>query len=159
MSRMSWRDQKAAVWAGLAGATVLTVIHESARQVVPHAPRTDVLGSRAIVAACRRVGLPEPKGWTLYGLAILADLSSNGAIYAAIPLGDDRTVYRRATWIGLLTGLSALVLPPLMGLGQMPGRRTPHTQVMTLLWYTLGALGAAGAWQQMQLRMTHADAT
>ncbi len=77
---------------------------------------------------------------------------SNGLIYAAVPLGPDRTVYRRGLAIGALTGLSALVLPPMMGLGRMPGRRTPFTQAMTLAWYTAGGLAAAAAWRRLRAR-------
>ncbi len=147
MHRLSPADVRSAVWAGLVGAGVLTVIHETARQVVPHAPRTDVLGSRAIAATFRSARLPVPTGWVMYALAILADVLSNGAIYAAIPMGDDRTVYRRGFVIGMMTGLTAWLLPPAIGLGHMPGRRMPHTQVMTLAWYTAGGLGSAFAWR------------
>ena len=131
--------------AGLVGALALTAIHETARRVVPHAPRTDVLGSRAVAAAFRWAGLTPPGRDGLYALAMAADISSNGAIYAAIPLGDGRTIYRRGLVIGLLTGLTAWLLPPAVGLGHMPGRRTPHTQLMTLAWYTAGGLAAAWA--------------
>ena len=133
--------------AGLAGAAVLTVIHESARRVVPHAPRTDVLGSRAIAAMCRWAGLTPPGRQGMYALAILADLLSNGAIYTAVSIGDGRTVYRRGLAIGLMTGLTAWLLPPAIGLGHMPGRKTPYTQLMTLAWYTVGGLGTAAAWR------------
>ena len=150
MNTLSSADVRVAVLAGLAGAGALTVIHESARQFVPHAPRTDVLGSRAIVATYRWLGLTPPTGWTLYALAIAADLSSNGAIYAAIPLGDRRTAYHRGLAIGLLTGLTAWLLPPAIGLGHMPGRRTPHTQAMTLAWYAAGGLAAAAVSQLLR---------
>ncbi len=33
---------------GLAGALALTAVHETARQVIPHAPRMDVIGRRGI---------------------------------------------------------------------------------------------------------------
>ena len=38
----------AAIGAGLAGAVALTLVHETARRVIPHAPRVDVIGVRAI---------------------------------------------------------------------------------------------------------------
>lgn len=138
------------VLSGLAGAAVLTAVHESARHVVAHAPRTDVLGSRAIAAGYRSVGLTPPRGWTLYALAIAADVLSNAAIYAIVPLGENRTVYRRGAVVGFLTGLTALVLPPLIGLGRMPGRKTPNTQVMTFAWYTAGGVAAAWAWRRLR---------
>ena len=133
---------------GLAGAAVLTAIHETARRVVPHPPRTDVLGSRAIAAGFRRVGLTPPRANALYALAMAADVVSNGAIYATVPVGDDRSAYRRGLVIGLLTGVTALVLPPLIGLGHMPGRKAPYTQLTALAWYAAGgyAAAAAGRW-------------
>ena len=87
------------------------------------------------------VGRPDP--WPLYGMAIGADVSSNGLLYALVPAPEVRTPWTRGLIIGALTGLSALVLPPLLKLGTMPGRRTPQTQLMTLGWYTLGGLAAA----------------
>ena len=152
MNRLTASDGKNAALAGLFGAGVLTVVHESLKHVVPHAPRTDVLGSRAIVATFRRLGLPRPRPWPLYAMAIGADLSSNAAVYAAVAVGGDRSVYRRGGLIGAATGLTAWLLPPAIGLGRMPGRRTPYTQAMTLAWYTAGGLAAAWAWQRLRRR-------
>ena len=145
MNRLTPADVKTAVFAGTVGSVALAVIHESARQVVPHPPRTDVLGARANAAVARRLGLPVPTGWTAYGLALSAGLSSNGLIYATVGLGDRRSVYRRGLVIGLLTGLTAWLLPPAIGLGRVPNRRAPWTELMTVTWYTLGGLAAAAA--------------
>ena len=46
-----------AMASGAAGALVLTGLHESARRIVPHAPRMDVIGERALAATWRAGGL------------------------------------------------------------------------------------------------------
>ena len=39
-------------------------------------------------------------------------------------------------------GVGGVALPGLFGLGEVPGNRTPQTQVMTVAWYTVGELAA-----------------
>ncbi len=41
------------------------------------------------------------------------------------------------------SGAGAVVLPPVMGLGRQPHRKTPMTELLTVAWYTLGGLAAA----------------
>jgi hypothetical protein len=39
-----------------------------------------------------------------------------------------------------------------MGLGSHPSRRTPQTKAMTIAWYVLGGLAAAGVYSMTQSR-------
>lgn len=141
----------AGIIAGLAGALAVTVIHETARHVVPHAPRVDVLGKRAIRRSAKAVGLQPPAEPSLYVLALAADLLSNGAIYAFVAAGARRTLHLRGLLLGLLAGGMAVFLPRPLHLGRQPNQKTPVTQGLTMLWYTIGGVVAAMVYEQMDV--------
>lgn len=133
-------------WAsGAAGAAALTLLHESARRVIPHAPRVDVIGMRSIRRPIEALGGTPPRGRTLYGLSLLGEFASNAAYYAMVAAGDPRDSFRRGAALGLAAGVGAVLLPPVMGLGRQPHRRAPYTQLMTIAWYTVGGIAAAAA--------------
>jgi hypothetical protein len=144
--RSSKPSPLAAVGSGVAGAVALTLIHETARRMIPHAPRVDVIGVRAISRPMRAAGYQPPHYNTLHNTALAGELVSNSAYYSLIGAGDAAHVWRRGAILGLLAGLGAAFLPPLMGLGHQPHRRTPYTQILTVAWYFLGGLAAAGAY-------------
>lgn len=129
---------------GVVGAVVLTAVHEAARQVIPGAPRVDVIGKRAISRPLRAAGYAPPRGGSLYGIALGAEVVSNSLYYALVAAGDPRKSLRRGLVLGLVGGIGAVALPPLLGLGQQPHRKTPATELMTVAWYTLAGI-AAGA--------------
>jgi hypothetical protein len=132
-----------ALISGAAGATSLTLLHETARQFVPHAPRVDVLGIRAIAASLRAVDQTPPSRNSLYWLAMLGDLTSNSLYYSLVGLGDRNHIWRRGFALGAAAGLGTVVAPRLVGLGRQPGQHTPETQIMTFLWYLAGGLAAS----------------
>ena len=74
-------DLTTSLAAGLAGAAVLTAVHETTRRITPRAPRMDVLGERAIAKAWRGAGGTPPRGRTLHRLALGGDLVANSAYY------------------------------------------------------------------------------
>ena len=135
-------DPVKAISSGLAGAAALTLLHESARQVIPHAPRVDVIGMRTIRRPMVAMGAQPPRGRTLYKLSLLEELASNGLYYAMVGTGRSRNPVQRGLVLGILAGLGAVFLPPAMGLGNQPHRRAPYTQVMTVAWYTFGGVVA-----------------
>jgi len=141
----------AAIGGGIAGAMALTLVHETARRVIPHAPRVDVIGVRAIARPLRAAGYQPPRYRTLHNAALAGEIVSNSAYYSLIGAGAGEAshVWRRGAILGLLAGVGAALLPPLMGLGQQPHRRTPFTQMLTVAWYFLGGLAAAGAYQAL----------
>ena len=139
-----------AIGSGVAGAVALNALHESARRVIPHAPRVDVIGKRGIARPMRAMGLEPPKGRRLYAAAMAGDVLSNSIYYSLVGAGRARHPWRRGLVLGLLGGLGAAFLPPVIGLGNQPGRRAPWTQIMTVLWYTVGGIAAAAAAEQMQ---------
>lgn len=136
----------AAVGSGLAGAVALTLVHETARRVIPHAPRVDVIGVRAISRLMRAAGHRPPHYNRLHNMALAGEVVSNSAYYSLIGAGDRARVWRRGALLGLAAGLGAALLPPVMGLGQQPHRKTPFTQVLTVAWYLFGGLAAAATY-------------
>ena len=132
-----------AIISGAVGAGFLTGLHETARQFIPHAPRVDVLGMRAIAMSLRAVDQTPPPRAQLYWLAMVGDLVSNALYYSLVGFGDSKQIWRRGILLGAAAGLGAVVLPRPMGLGRQPDQQTPMTQIMTFTWYFLGGIVAA----------------
>jgi len=121
---------------------VLNAVHESARRVIPHAPRMDVIGTRAIRRPMVAAGMQPPSWNRLHKAALAGDLVANSAYYALVGLGDPETARQRGLILGLAAGIGGAVLPPLIGLGNQPYRKTPYTQLLTVAWYTIGGMVA-----------------
>ena len=130
---------------GAAGATALTAVHQSARRWVDHPPRVDVVGRRAIAKPLRALGIDPPLGDRLHYTALAGDLISNSLYYALLGLSEPRNRWRNAWLLGLAAGVGAVALPPVLGLGSRPTARTTKTAALTIAYYTLGALVAAGS--------------
>ncbi len=134
---------------GLAGSVVLTALHETARQIVPHAPRMDVIGMRAIARPMREMDQEPPRGDELYSLAMTGDLLGNAAYYSLVALGDRKHIGHRGFLLGAAAGLGAALLPPVLGLGRQPNARFPVTHVLTVAWYLGGGLAAAAIYRRL----------
>ena len=139
---------------GVAGALTVTLLNESARRIIPHAPRMDVIGERALGRTIEAAGLPAPEGDRMKGMALAGDIASNSLYYAAVGLGSSRGAIRNGAVLGLLAGIGAATLPGPMGLGPQPGQRTPYTQLLTAAWYTIAGLAAGAAFRAID---RHAD--
>jgi hypothetical protein len=137
-----WAD---ALAAGFAGALALTAVHQLARRVTDSAPRMDVLGERALARGVAAAGGNIPPQPRLHMLALAGDLMANSAYYSLVACGAASGLWRRAVVLGLAAGTGALLLPERMGLGAPPRSDRIANQVMTVAWYLLGALAAAGA--------------
>lgn len=135
-----------AVGSGLAGALALNLVHETARRLIPHAPRMDVIAMRAISRPLRtylhKGPPPQPQ---LRRWALLGDLVSNTAYFSLVGATSRRNRFMAGLGLGLLAGIGAAVLPRPLGLGPQPGQRTPWTQLLTVLWYVIGGWVAAEA--------------
>lgn len=143
---------------GLAGSVALTLIHEGARRVLEHPPRMDVYGKRSMRLASRYLGRRPARGQRLYRQAMVGDLVSNTLYFALVALGRPRRPYVRGTLLGSLAGVGAVLLGPKLGLGKKPSSDTPATSTLTVLWYTLGGLGAAWATRRLLPRPTVLEA-
>lgn len=136
-----------AVASGVAGACALTALHESARRTVPHAPRMDILGMRAIARGMEAMGKKPPVDGHLHDVALAGDLVSNSMYYSLIGLGGPQNAVRNGALLGLAAGLGGVLLPGPMGLGEAPSNRTRATQAMTVAWYVVGGVAAGLAYQ------------
>jgi hypothetical protein len=130
-----------ALLSGLAGASALTLIHETARRVCDDAPRMDTLGRRSIAAGMEAAGFEPPPENQLQVLALGGDLVSNSLYYSLAATG--KPSFAKGVALGAVAGLGAVVLPPYLGLGHRPGARTPQTAAMTFCWYLAGGLVAS----------------
>ena len=128
---------------GAVGALAVTALNEGARRRVPHAPRMDVIGMRALSAMVRAVGRRPPNGRALFRSTLAGDLISNSIYYALVGAGSRQTRLSRGILLGAAAGLGAALLPPVLGLGYQPGERRPETSLMTVAWYTAGGIAAA----------------
>jgi hypothetical protein len=135
---------------GLVGAVTLTVIHETARRVLPDAPRMDTLGRRALALALEGMGVEPPPYATLQGLALAGDLVSNTLYYALAGVGSPAGAMARGAALGATAGLGAVVLPPRMGLGWRPSGATARTRTLTVAWYLAGGLAAAATFRRLR---------
>jgi hypothetical protein len=135
-----------ALASGLVGALALTLINESARKVIPDAPRTEKLGMRWVAQKFRQMDRPVPDRKRLYWMAFADDIVSNTLYYSLVGAGSRRGTWLRGALLGAGGGLGAVVLPPQLGLGEGPTARTTETQAMTVGWYLLGGLAAAAAY-------------
>jgi hypothetical protein len=106
----------------------------------------DILGMRAIAKTMVKAGQVPPAREQLHGLAMAGDIAGNSLYYSLVGVGPQNgQAWLRGGVLGLLAGLGGVFLPSPLGLGSGPSSRTRQTQVLTVLWYTLGGLAAAGA--------------
>ena len=133
-----------ALISGLAGAVALNVLHETVRQVEPKAPHVQKLGERSIQKITKAAGLPTPTGNALYATAMAGDLLSNTLYYSLIGAAKPRVIWPLGAVLGVLAGAGAVTLAEPLGLGDAPVRRTATTASLTVAWYVVGGLMAAG---------------
>ena len=127
----------------LAGACVVTAVHETVRRLVPDAPRMDVLGMRAISKLLLKAGITPPQDKDeLHTWALAGDIISNSLYYSLAGTGKD--AWWRGTILGVAAGAGAVLLPGPLGLGEEPSNKTTKTQIMAFSYYLLGGL-VAGA--------------
>lgn len=125
---------------GLAGATAVTLIHESIRQVIPQAPRMDRLGMQAISKGLKKAGKNVPRQEVLFTAALAGDLLSNAIYYSAAGIGTEKNIWLRSTLLGLTAGLGAVMLPEPLGLNKQYSNKTMGTKLMTVGLYVAGSL-------------------
>ena len=125
---------------GLAGATAVTLIHESLKAVVPQAPQMDRLGMQAISKGLRKAGVEVPNRKTLFTAALVGDLVSNAIYYSMAGIGDEKNIWWRSSLLGLAAGVGALILPEPMGLNKEYSNKTFSRQLMTVGLYVAGSL-------------------
>jgi hypothetical protein len=132
-----------AIVGGIAGAGALTLLNEGVRQILPNAPRAEVLGMRALAKSLRAADQQPPNQDELYGWALVGDILGNSLYYTFVGIGKPEGVWRRGAALGLAAGLGAAFLPGPLGIGPQPNERFPMTHALTVAWYLAGGLVAA----------------
>jgi hypothetical protein len=129
---------------GLAGALALNILHETGKRLITDAPRIDLVGEEALAKTVASMGQVPPTGQKLFLATLGADISSNAVYYAMIGQGKNKHLLGRGVALGLAAGIGALKLTHPLGLDDTPITRTTKTQVLTVAWYLIGGLVAAG---------------
>src|SRR4051794_40630619 len=124
-----------AIGGGIAGALVLTAIHETVRRLVDTAPRMDRLGMEALKHTLEEAGAKIPDEETLFKLTMAGDIISNSVYYSLVGIGKKQQAVLRGTLAGLAAGIGAVYLPGPLGLSEGPSNRTHQTQLMTVALY------------------------
>lgn len=143
------RPWGAALLSGLAGALTVNLLNEGVRQVLPHAPRIEVIGERALRDVVGAAGATPPRGRALYRWTLGADLLSNALYFGLVGLGAGSGVTTRGAALGLVAGVGAATLPGPLGLGRQPGARRVLTPLLTVTWYLAGGLVAAAVYRRL----------
>jgi hypothetical protein len=141
-----------ALVSGAAGALALNALHETARRMIPHAPRMDVIGMRALAQALRGADQDVPPEDELFTWTLVGDLISNALYYSLVGLGSKDGIWFRGAALGAAAGVGGALLPPKLGLGHQPDEETPATQAMTVAWYLVGGLAAAAVASRLARR-------
>jgi hypothetical protein len=125
---------------GLAGATILTILHESVRRVNKDAPRMDRLGMEAIEKTLHRINADVPDEGKLFKITMAGDIISNTLYYSLVGLGGEKQIVLRGALLGLAAGIGGVYLPKPLGLNNAHSSRTAETKLLTIAWYTIGGL-------------------
>ena len=130
---------------GLAGAAVLTSLHEIIKRKTPEAPRMDLLGMNALSKILSRAfhTTADPRKLFLWTMA--GDLVANTLYYSLSGIGSRKTIPYKAAVLGILAGAGALVLPKPLGLNEQYSARTNKTKFLTLALYVAGGIVAGAA--------------
>lgn len=131
-----------ALLSGLAGAVALNALHESAKRIVPNAPRVDLLGEQALAKLLKNFGQTPPSGDRLYLATLAGDLLSNAVYYSAVGASSPGNAVRSGALLGLAAGAGAVGLPGPLGLSEAPTSRSTTTSLLTVGWYVVGGVVA-----------------
>ena len=135
---------------GLAGALVLTVMHELIRRKVDDAPRMDRLGEQAINKTLKTAGSKPLRGKKAYYITLISDIVSNALYYSLIGGGSKKNSLARGLALGLAAGIGGVELPGPLGLNKQYAARTQKTSGLTIGYYLIGGVIAAAAMNALQ---------
>lgn len=140
----------AALAGGLAGTLTVASLHEALRRVTPDAPRMDLLDMELIRKGLKTVHWSVPKKDELQRWAVGGELVGDTSYYCLAGLGSKKGAWFRGATLGLIAGITAVILPKPLGLPQDPSNKTLGTQLMTVGLYLAGGLVAAAVSQLVE---------
>ena len=137
----------AALAGGLAGTLTVASIHEALRRVTGNAPRMDILDMELIRKGLKSLNKEVPGEDELQRWAVTGELFCDTAYYSIAGIGDEKGVWLRGALLGLVAGVTAVVLLKPLRLPYQPSNKTTVTQLMTIGLYLMGGLVAAAITQ------------
>ena len=140
----------AAVAGGLAGTLTVASLHEALRRVTPDAPRMDLLDMELIRKGLKSIHKEVPEEDELERWAVGGELVCDTAYYGLTGMGGKKGIWLRGALLGLVAGVTAVVLPKPLGLPEEPSNKTLATQLMTIGLYLIGGLVAAATTQLIE---------
>jgi predicted cobalt transporter CbtA len=103
----------------------------------------DVLDMELIRKGLKSMKREAPEGDSLQRLAVGGELVCDTAYYGLVGMGGKKGAWFRGALLGLLAGVTAVVLPKPLGLPEESSNKTAATQLMTIGLYVMGGLAAA----------------
>ncbi|MDQ3291472.1 MAG: hypothetical protein M3Q05_09305 [Bacteroidota bacterium] len=140
----------AALAGGLAGTLTVASLHESLRRVTPDAPSMDQLNIALIRKSLNSIQKEVPTDDQLQRWAVGGELFCDTAYYGLAAMGGKKGIWLRGIILGLVAGITAVVLPKPLGLPEEPSNKTVATQMMTIGLYLTGGLAAAAITQLVE---------
>ena len=140
---------------GLAGTLTVASIHEALKRITPHAPRMDILDMELIRKGLKSMNKEVPGEEELRRWAIGGELFCDTAYYGLVAMGGKKGVWFRGTLLGLVAGVTAVILPKPLGLPEEPSSKTLGTQLMTIGLYLMGGLVAAAITKLVDNAQSH----
>ena len=132
---------------GLAGTLTVASMHEALRRITPDAPRMDILDMDLIRKGLTSIHKEVPGEEELQRLAVGGELFCDTAYYSLTGIGGKKGAWLRGALLGLIAGVTAVILPKPLGLPTEPSNKTLGTQFMTVGLYVMGGLVAAAVTQ------------
>ena len=132
---------------GLAGTLTVASVHEALKKITPDAPRMDILDMELIRKGLKSMNKEVPGEEELRRWAVGGELFCDTAYYGLTAMGGKKGVWLRGGLLGLVAGVTAVILPKPLGLPEEPSNKTLGTQLMTIGIYLMGGLVAAAVTQ------------
>ena len=133
----------AALAGGLAGTVTVASIHEALKRITPDAPRMDILDMELIRKGLKSIKKKVPGEVELQRWAVGGELLCDTVYYGLAGIGRKKGVWLRGALLGLIAGVTAVVLPKPLGLPYESSNKTLATKLMTIGLYLVGGIVAA----------------
>ena len=143
-------SQKNKILAGLAGAVVLTLVHEVFRKNDPEAPRINEVATEGMEKLTGQSLSSSNKGTYLAALA--GDLISNGIYFASAATPAKGNSFLTPLLSGLIAGTGGVLLPEKLGLNDNPVAGSDKKKGLTIGYYVIGALATTIAYKILDNR-------
>src|SRR5215831_16448131 len=137
----------AALAGGLAGTVTVASIHEALKRVTPNAPRMDILDMELIRKGLKSINKKVPLESELQRWAVGSELLCDTAYFGLAGMGGKKGVWLRGALLGLVAGVTAVVLPKPLGLPEESSNKSIGTKLMTIGLYLIGGIVAAATAQ------------